>query len=112
MVHASGWRRNNIVAKGHASSKISGAPIICNMFIGGCNIDSPTHYAELGITLRLCDSLLTKAMWCSAFEIDALETERETLLPVDLWPVDVFVRNFYIRPKVLRHYFDQKLFLL
>ena len=106
--HAARWQRNNIMGRRHANSKISGVPKICNIFIGGCSLDTSTdeiksHCDELGITLKFCESLPTKATWYSAFKKGALEIDRETLLSADSWPENVFVRNFINRTRVSRN---------
>ena len=65
--------------------------------------DIKSHCGELGITLKLCESLPTKAIWYSAFKIAVLDGDRETLLSAESWPENIFVRNFYNIPRVSRH---------
>ena len=71
---AARWQMDNIMGRRHTNNKTSGVPKICNIFVGGCSLDSSTddiksHCDELVITLKLCESLPTKATWFSAFKI-------------------------------------------
>ena len=105
--HATRWQRNNIMGRRQANSKFSGVPKLCNIFVGGCSLETSaeeikSHCGELGITLKLCENLPTKAPWYTAFKIVALERDKETLLSADSWPENVFVRNFINRTRVSR----------
>ena len=78
-------QRNYTLGSRTNCSKSFGAPRVCNLFVGGCSLETTEsdisgHCSELGVVLSECENLATKAGWYKAFRIVADDSKRDDLL--------------------------------
>ena len=78
--------------------KLLGAPMIVDVFVGGCSLDSTKelmeeHCTDYGVDVKNCEPLPTKSMWYKCYKVSVDIGERDKLMNPDLWPVGVYVRK-------------------